>query len=388
MTTNWLSAIGILLSALVIGFMFVYSSLQKKQQTSDDDLDRRDLEAKRDALIAALRAGDLSDEEITRLEREAADVLRALDVSGAADAPVRQAARVERAAAPKKPTSALAGFLYGAGSVAAVVLIIWFANKSATPKTPPSSVQQLEATVKNNPDDNDSRIALAKAYLDRQNFIGTLEQTSAVLAKNPNEPRAQTYQAIVRIEMGQKEEAQKMLESATKNDPKLVEAWVALAWLRSQSNDDAGATRAIEEAIRQHPEQETRLRQMLAQMQQHGTQQPAQQQAQQQASGPSIHVTVNLAPGARTNGVLFIYARAIGQTSGPPIAVKRIEATSFPVNVDLSSADSMMGGALPANVRVEARLDADGNAMTKDPADPKASQDNVAAGASVTLTLR
>jgi len=123
---------------------------------------------------------------------------------------------------------------------------------------------------------------------------------------------------------------------------------------------------------------------MLAQMQQHGTQEPA----QQQASGPSIHVIVNLAPGARTNGVLFIYARAIGQTSGPPIAVKRIEAASFPVNVDLSSADSMMGGALPANVRVEARLDADGNAMTKDPADPKASQDNVAAGTSVTLTLR
>src|SRR5947207_11586751 len=146
MTTNWLSAIGILLSALVIGFMFVYSSLRKKQQTSDDDLDRRDLEAKRDALIAALRVGDLSDDEKERLEREAADVLRALDVTpsvsegsgwaGRGTAP--PTAQIPRSARNDK-TSALTGFLYGAGSVAAVVLIIWFANKSATPKTPPSS---------------------------------------------------------------------------------------------------------------------------------------------------------------------------------------------------------------------------------------------------------
>ena len=54
MTTDWLSAIGILLSGLVIGFMFVYASMRKRQE--GDDLDRRDLEAKRDALIEQLRA--------------------------------------------------------------------------------------------------------------------------------------------------------------------------------------------------------------------------------------------------------------------------------------------------------------------------------------------
>jgi hypothetical protein len=74
MTTDWLSAIGILLSGLVIGFMFVYASMRKRQES--DDLDRRDLEAKRDALIEQLRADDLSPDERARIEREAAAVLR------------------------------------------------------------------------------------------------------------------------------------------------------------------------------------------------------------------------------------------------------------------------------------------------------------------------
>jgi hypothetical protein len=48
----------------------------------------------------------------------------------------------------------------------------------------------------------------------------------------------------------------------------------------------------------------------------------------------------------------------------------------------------MMGQQLPQRVRLEARVDSDGNAMTKDPSDLAASQDGVAVGSSVNLTLR
>ena len=389
MTTDWLSAIGILLSGLVIGFMFVYASMRKRQES--DDLDRRDLEAKRDALIEQLRADDLSPDERARIEREAAAVLRALD----GDKNVAPPPPAATPAVPKS-SSALAGFLWGAGSVAALFLLGWYVTKSATPKTAaptpvqqPQAIEQLEASVKSNPDDNEARIELAKAYLDRENLMGVFEQTTAVLAKNPNEPRAQTYQAIVRMAMGQQDQAKKLLDAATATDPKLTDAWVALAYLRLQQGDKGGASGAIEEAIKQHPEDEQRLRNILAQMTQPRTSPPGGQAPPPvQSSGPAIHVTITLAPGARTNGVLFVYAREAGQTAGPPAAVKRVEVASFPMTVELTSSDSMMGTPLPAKMRIEARLDGDGNAMTKDPGDPTDAKDGVAIGDSVTLTLK
>jgi len=47
-----------------------------------------------------------------------------------------------------------------------------------------------------------------------------------------------------------------------------------------------------------------------------------------------------------------------------------------------------MGQPLPKSVRVEARLDGDGNVMTRAPDDPAAAKDGVALGDSVTLTLK
>ena len=59
------------LAGVIVGFMFLYGMKRRQERT---DLERADLEAKRDALIARLREG--SD---PALEREAADVLRKLD---------------------------------------------------------------------------------------------------------------------------------------------------------------------------------------------------------------------------------------------------------------------------------------------------------------------
>jgi hypothetical protein len=48
----------------------------------------------------------------------------------------------------------------------------------------------------------------------------------------------------------------------------------------------------------------------------------------------------------------------------------------------------MMGQPLPAKFRLEARLDSDGDASTKPPTDPSATQEDVTAGTSVTLALK
>jgi hypothetical protein len=77
---------------------------------------------------------------------------------------------------------------------------------------------------------------------------------------------------------------------------------------------------------------------------------------------------------------VFLTVRDAGATEGPPVAVKRLPATSFPLSFAVGPADSMMGQPLPARARVEARIDSDGDPLTRVPTDPSARLDGVAAG--------
>ena len=367
--TDWLSASAMLLTGVIVGFMFLYG-MKRRQRRSD--LERADLIAKRDALVARLRE-DPSD---TRLEHEAAEVLRKLDSKGGAPPPSAPAAT--------PPSSALKGFMWGAASVAVLVGIGWFVAQSAKPKeevpnVPPAvatdtALRDLEQSVQENPENLALRDDLAKAYLNRENLKGVAEQTQYVLQRNPNDARALTYQALVRIAARETDVAAAMLQRATKADPNLIDAWVGMAWLHAQSGNFEGAEAAINEAKRRHPEESQRLDQLIDHLR------PA----------PSLHITLNLASGRSLppQGIIFITARAAGVTSGPPAAVKRLPIASFPITVDLTSADSMMGQQLPPKLRIEARVDSDGDPMTRDPKDPSAVADGVGLGATVSLTLK
>ena len=366
--TNWLNAAAMLLSGLIVGFMFIYGMKRREERS---DLERRDLEAKRDALIAQLRAeGD--PQERGRLELEAAEVLRKLDRVGP-----RPSAAAEGGGPPQK-AAALKGFFWGAGSVAVLAAIGFFVMQSAKPKeqaaaAPSDSVAQLEQAVQKNPNDLALRDDLAKAYLDRENMTGVVGQTQYVLQRSPDDARALTYEALVRIAMGQAEASVEMLQRATRSDPDLIDAWVGLAWVNAQNGKMSEARDAIGEAKRRHPDQAQRLDMLLSRFQ------PA----------TPIRVTLTAAPSAHlaAGGVIFVIARAEGVTSGPPIAVKRLPLGPFPMNVEISSADSMTGQQLPSRVRIEARLDSDGDPLTKSATDLTAVKDGVGVGESISLTL-
>jgi cytochrome c-type biogenesis protein CcmH/NrfG len=373
--TDWLSASAMILAGIIVGFMFLYGMKRRQEQS---DLERADLEAKRDALVARLRE-DPSD---TRLELEAADVLRRLDSVGGAPASAGRAASAGKPAKAGAP-STLKGFVWGAASVAVLAGIGWFVVQSSKPKEMPTAppaaatdtaLANLERAVQQNPDDLALRDDLAKAYLDRDNLRGVAEQTQYVLQRNANDARALTYQALVRIASRQPEAAEAMLQRATQSDPNLIDAWVGLAWLNAQSGDLTRAEAAIDEAKRRHPEEAARLDALMAHLR------PA----------TPLHITLNLAPGltAPGQGVIFVTARPAGVTSGPPAAVKRVALAAFPISVDLSAADSMMGQPLPAKMRIEARIDSDGDPLTRDPKDPSGFVDGVKAGANVSLTLK
>jgi tetratricopeptide (TPR) repeat protein len=423
-----------------------------KGRASKPDLERRDLEAKRDALLQQLRElkemGG-SEEEKRRLERETADVLRKLDQRGLTKAKTAKAgavadtpaiAVVDVAAATRAAT--IRGFLWGLASIAVLGGIAWFVTEKATPRTesmtgggapmtssaqqaapqqqPDPAMQQAEAELAKSPDDLSMRDELAKAYLERENLMKVFEHTAYVLKRAPNDARALTYQSLVRVSMGQSDGAVEMLQRAIKSDPDLTDAYVALAWANMQGGKTSESERLIAEAGRRHPDQKTKLDEVLVRMKEQmknappaampanhpalpnpdGSQNASSPMAAAQsaapngapaAGGPSVHVTLTLDRSAKSspNAVLFVIARAAGQSAGPPAAVKRIMAPIFPLEIDLTTADSMMDQPLPPSVHIEARLDSDGDAMTKNPSDPHASQDAVATnGGKVGLVLK
>ena len=68
------------------------------------------------------------------------------------------------------------------------------------------------------------------------------------------------------------------------------------------------------------------------------------------------------------NGLLFIIART--QPAGPPLAVLRVPTPSFPHRFEIGQAEVMIPGLVfEGEIKLNARLDSDGNAMTKLPGD-------------------
>ncbi len=82
----------------------------------------------------------------------------------------------------------------------------------------------------------------------------------------------------------------------------------------------------------------------------------------------SSSLSDRVAPGA----VLFLIARR-GE-SGPPLAVKRVAAPSFPMDFELGPEDRMIQ-SLPFEgpLQLSARLDRDGNATSREPGDLQSS---------------
>ncbi|MDQ6799842.1 MAG: hypothetical protein M3041_03295 [Acidobacteriota bacterium] len=374
--TDWLSASAMLLAGVIVGAMFLYGMRRRQGR---GDLERADLEAKRDALVARLREA-----RDPALELEAAEVLRKLDKlsPNPPNAPPRA----------QTTQSTLKGFLWGAGSVAAIAAIGFFVMQQSKPVAQETqtaapartdSVADLERSVQQNPDNLPLRDDLAKAYLDRNNIDGVAEQTRYVLQHNPSDARALTYSAIVHIIARQPQAASAMLEKATQSDPNLVDAWVGVAWLSAQSGDMARAEAAMGEAKKRHPEMTARLDELMARLR-------TPQKAAAPATPPAtegVHVTLNFS-GQAKQGMIFVIARAAGVTTGPPAAVKRLPLSTFPMTVDLSQSDSMMGQPLPQKMRIEARIDSDGDPLTHNPKDPSGVIDGVVAGQSVSLTLK
>jgi hypothetical protein len=357
-----------------------------------------DLRRRYDSLIRQLSEGS-EDTERASVEIEAARVLRELDrLEHAASA----SASTPQSATPAAP--AWVGFLYGLGTMAIVGGLVYFASRgssvrreggSLTGNLPGEStagapadrpIASLEEAVRQDPKNADRRIELARAYLQQRDLVKVFEQTQAVLEVQPGHPHALTYQALVRVAMGQPDQAEAMLVTAIKANPKIEDAYIHLAIARLQRDDRAGAEKAIADGQAMFPEDREALAQVFQQISGAVAETAASGVTRAAPAavspGPTVDVTIELTPGASVpkDAVLFVIVREAGFATGPPVAVKRVPAGAFPLNLSIGDADSMAGESLPGLVRIDARIDRDGDPLTKDPRDPVASEDNVRKG--------
>jgi cytochrome c-type biogenesis protein CcmH len=451
---DWLPALAFLAGGLAIGALLVWrirSSRRPLPVAAVPPLEIRDLLGRRDALVQQLREledtaakrtpGQLATERYT-LELETARVLMQLD-ERASSIPAPPAARAAGTATRfLEARPALRGFLWGTAGTAVLGLLLFFVSQSARPRgeggpatgdvprgsamgsssastSPEAEEKELKAALAKNPGDVETRLALTRVYLARQDMMAVWNETQTILAKSPNEPRALSYQSLVRLAMGQADVALDMLKRAIKADPDQLESYIHLSLVYSRMGRTRDSDAAIEEALRRFPDQATVLRQVQQQIRSSEKERPAAAAEANphaavaapgekgEASEPPLSAPARAAaPGAgRVAGVVdldpsllgrlpsgtvvFVMLREAGFGAGPPIAAKRLSASSFPIPFEISDADSMRGDPLPKEVLLEARADADGDPMTHSPEDPVARLDDVKTGTtSVRLVLK
>jgi tetratricopeptide (TPR) repeat protein len=393
--------------------------------------DRREDEGRLEALLLQLRdleGGGPDTPERARdryaLELEAARVLQRVERHAAEAAPPVVAAPAVEEGESAERRAVRRGFAWGFATAAALSLLVAFAARVMQPRGEGGSLTgeigpagamggagapaegggdgeeaALRARIEAHPDDVEARLELARVYLSRQDLMGVFNETEAVLQRAPGHPRAMSYQALVRLAMGQGQAALDLLRDALRRDPDMLEGYLHLMLVQTRMGDAAAAERTMADAVRRFPAHKDDIERVMGEIRRAG-EAPATADAAPSAAPPPGAAPAAAAAEAALAGVvegggpvppsavLFITVRPAGAEGGPPVAVQRL-AARFPARFAITAADSMMGQELPPRVRIEARVDPDGDPLTRSPQDPSARVDGVTLGTrDVRLVLR
>ena len=418
-------ALGAVAGAVLVATRSRYSKAVSAEP-SPKSAHSADLQRRYDALLRRLAEGS-SAEERARLEREAAQVLMEMETGSNRGVPPPSPPSVPAGpVTPVRAAPAWLGFLYGVLTMGALGGLFYLASAGSTERSEGGSptggntmgsraaeapqtsaadeaaIKALEDAVRATPKDIGPRIELTRAYLRQRDLMKVFDQTKAMLEIEPGNPHALTYQALVRVAMGQADQAETMLLEAIKKDPGIEDAYIHLAIARIQLGNRKAAEEAIQQGQKRFPEDREQLAQVFAQIansaDKPGAEAPVEHPENaaaavgesSSAKAPGTLVVVVDVPKGVTipeGAILFVIVREAGLESGPPAAVKRVPAANFPITVTITEKDSMAGEGIPGLVRIDARIDRDGDPLSKDPRDPVASEDNVRPGGGQVLLV-
>lgn len=278
--TNWLPGLVVLAVGLLAGLLFVLLSRRNGAAApAPEDARLADLEQHYRTLIAQLKAlaadqhllGDRYEAEKARLERAAADALRARDahLRGAKHEQEKASARAARAKQAqgffgKNP--ALKGALFGAGAVLFVVLVFALVAREATPRDepPPRAAQEQEDPhfqalldrLGRNPSDIESITEVAHELIRRQQFEDALQLTNRALGIDPHHVETRIHRAVLVAAEGDDARALAQLEHLANTYPDAHEALLFAGALAHQLGDKKKALELFERFAAEAPPSE------------------------------------------------------------------------------------------------------------------------------------
>ena len=434
---TWAPSLLVLAVGLATGvwlaLRFRQQAAEKEKEAADLSLEIRDLEDRRDDLYRRLRAAEednLSESErkslvdaaartlmeLDHLQEQVPDVSR--DGKGTSGEP-REGRGQDRELAPenaatedttRRGSSMAAGVLIGGAMVGVVALLVYFAVRDATPtaqqpmvQTAPGAaedphsgqmtalppelavqVADLETRIVNDPEDWTAKKQLSLILLSSGQFFEAFTLAGEVLQRFPEDPDALLVHGIVRVSMGQFEAGKDLLDRVLAAHPDHRQALLyrGLALYQLGRVEQAVDTWQIglEMAGGSDPDFEELLAMAAAgvtigeaapQASSTATSQPADSSAAiaDGSYGIQLELAAGITPTA--GSTLFVFLRE--ENGGTPVAATRVVSPTFPLQISLTAADSMMGeGGLPGRGILVARLDGDGSVTTTEPGDLQA----------------
>ncbi|HEX7232928.1 MAG TPA: cytochrome c-type biogenesis protein CcmH, partial [Candidatus Binatia bacterium] len=219
-----------------------------------------------------------------------------------------------------------------------------------------------------------------KQAFSKQDFPKAIEAFKKVLAEDPNNPEAHTYMGYILVQAGHGDGALMAFDKALLQAPNFPMAlWGKGMVLYQDKKDYAGAREILERLLNIVPpgEERNEVVKVLAEIP--GTAGTANSSATAPKKAPpaasaqisgKISIDAKLKGSTDPNAALFIIARPATGAGGPPLAVKKIDRPTFPLDYTLSQDNVMMQGMpFAGKINITARLDKDGNPVTRTPGD-------------------
>jgi cytochrome c-type biogenesis protein CcmH len=232
------------------------------------------------------------------------------------------------------------------------------AKRAAAPQAPqgPASMEEaiakLEQRVAADPENFDNLVLLARSYMSLEKYPLAPPIFARALKLHPEDSdlSVEYAEALLRTSPDHHfpPAAVAMIEDAVTKNPTNERALFFLGLQRMQSGQPADAAALWEKLLPLlDPATAAQLRPEI-QAARKAAGLPPLPASEIAAAAPALEIEVRLAPAlaqqVAPGQVLYVFARSL-QGGGPPLAVKRIELDSLPLQLQLSDADSPMPAA-------------------------------------------
>lgn len=442
----WGPPAAVLVAGAVASF-FVLNRISGGDARIAEESRRNDLESTRHEVVEALKQLDLDKDKVppddyarerAQLLARGARALEALETGGTPAVPAAPAPAVPAAPSPPppRPSGAIApewkGAIYALLTVG-ILAVLWnFANQNSAPRgdggmtgslpgqdqpPPPqpeidpqdtpefkARLAELEAALAANPDDAASLNKMTQLYVTHGNPAMGMQYNDRVLKLDAENLDAKVWRAVITAMMGMFDKAVAGFDEVLAKEPQHVlgvtyRGLVLLQWA-SDEKDPAKRTELAQKAAEglglafhlQPGNKAVGNALLQARSLAGGGGPPAAAAGNLIVSG-----TLQIDPAAQATlkgtETLYLSVADPARPGGPPVAANRVALTfpqAFELTTDHIRAMPGAGSSVPERVDLKARVDLDGNAMTKEPGTPQAIVAGVTRGQTgviVTLTL-